>query len=352
MTNKERYKKAFEVLASSEQISLEVNQMKKIRNKKYSMRNVTVAVVICITLFGAGIGVYAAVNYYGILDFINRTNREVPEEAVPQIQTNVETTQDDNDTIFNCSIKEALCDSESITLVFEVSAKEKDKYLFVPADALPEDLMSDWSSIADKTAQEYASENNLTIVNISGRILNSEELGITVSSMDFLSDGDDVMDIYTYSGIRESSKTMNIDFVATGRVSNSKDVMRLESSFELQDMSTTTTETYICGEETSEEKFFKIEKAEVIQTDIGTYVDVFYINENGQNPEDGLTFRIVDQLGNKYVSSGVDLIEGNHYKVRCILNKSEIGDVLSIEAFDCYEKNVYGVTKLYIKATN
>ena len=351
MTNKERYKKVFDVLASSEQISLEVNQVKKTRNKKYSMKNVAVAVVICIALLGAGTAVYAAVNYFGILNFTNsRTYKEVPEEAVSQIQTNIETTQGDNDTIFNCTVKEALCDSQSITLVYEVSAIDRDKYLFIPEDAIPEDLMSDWSSITDKTAQEYASENNLTIVNICGGIMNSEDLGIAGSSMDFLSDGNDVMDIYTYCGIRESAKTMNIDFVATGRVSNSEDVMRLESSFELKDMSTTTTDTYVCGEETSEEGFFKVEKAEVIQTDLGTYVDVFYINENGQNPEDGLTFRIVDQLGNKYVCSGVDWIEGNHYKERCILNKSEIGDILSIEAFDCYEKNVYGVTKLYIEA--
>lgn len=353
MTNKERYKKAFDVLASSEQISLEVNQMKKTRNKIYGMKNVAVAAVICIALLGAGIGVYAAVNYFGILDFTNRTYKEVPEEAVSQIQTNIEITQGDNDTIFNCSVKEALCDSQSITLVYEVSAKDTDKYLFIPEDALPEDLMSNWSSITDKTAQEYASENNLTIVNIGGGIMNRKDLGIAESSMAFLSDGNDVMDIYIYCGITESAKTMNIDVVATGRVSNSKDIMRLESSFELQDMSTTTTNTYVCGEEISEEGFFKIEKAEVVQTDLGTYVDVFYINENGQNPEDGLTFRIVDQLGNKYVSMGgssVDWIEGNHYKERCILNKSEIGDILSIEAFDCFEKNVYGVTKLYIEA--
>lgn len=353
MTNKERYKKVFDVLASTEQISLEVSQMKKARNKIYGMKNVAVAAVICIVLLGAGTGVYAAAKYFGILDFTNRTTyKKVPDEAASQIQTNIETTQGDNNTIFNCSVKEALCDSQSITLVYEVSAKEKDKYLFIPEDAIPEDLMSNWSSITDKTAQEYAAENNLTIVNIGGGIMNKEELGITGSAMDFLSNGNDVMDIYINCDITQSAKTMNIDFVATGRISNSTDIMRLESSFELQDMSTTTTDTYVCGEETSEEGFFKIEKAEVIQTDLGTYVDVFYINENGQNPDDGLTFRIVDQSGNEYESiggSGVEWIEGNLYKQRCILNKSEIGDILSIKAFDCFEKNVYGVTKLYKK---
>lgn len=353
MTNKERYKKVFDVLASTEQLSMEVNQMKKARNKIYGMKNVAVAAVICIVLFGAGTGVYAAVKYFGILDFTSRISKEVPDEAASQIQTNIEAAQGDNDTIFNCSVKEALCDSQSITLVYEVSAKDKNKYLFIPTDALPGDLMSDWSSITDKTAQEYASENNLTIVNIGGGIMNTEDLGIAASTMDFLSNGDDVMDIYIHCGITESVKTMNIDFVATARISNSNDVMRLESSFKLQDMSTTTTDTYVCGEEISEEGFFKIEKAEVIQTDLGTYVDVFYINKNGQNPEDGLTFHIVDQSGSKYKSlggSGIEWIDGDHYKQRCILSKSEIGDTLCIEAFDLFTKNVYGVTKLYKKA--
>lgn len=354
MTNKERYKKVFDVLASTEQISLEVSQMKKAGNKIYGMKKAAVAAVICIALLGAGTGVYAAVKYFGILDFTNRTlYKKVPDEAASQIQTNIETTQEDNDTIFNCSVKEALCDSQSITLVYEVSAKDKNKYLFIPEDAIPEDLMSNWSSITDKTAKEYAAENNLTIVNIGGGIMNTKDLGIVSDTMDFLSNGDDVMDIYIYSDITESAKTMHIDFVATGRIAESNNVMRLESSFELQDMSTTTTNTYVCGEEASGEGFFKIEKAEVIQTDLGTYVDVFYINENGQDPEDGLTFRIVDQSGNEYDSiggSGVECIDGNHYKQRCILNKTEIGDILSIEAFDCFEKNVYGITKLYKKA--
>ncbi|MFU0826729.1 MAG: hypothetical protein ACFWTJ_04195 [Lachnoclostridium sp.] len=68
---------------------------------------------------------------------------------------------------------------------------------------------------------------------------------------------------------------MNIDFVATGRISNSNDVMRLESSFELQDMSTTTINTYVCGEESSEEGFFKIEKADTDMAHIVSTVSVF-----------------------------------------------------------------------------
>lgn len=41
-------------------------------------------------------------------------------------------------------------------------------------------------------------------------------------------------------------------------------------------------------------------------------------------------------------------IDGNQYKQRCILSKCEIGDTLYVEAFDCYEKNVYGILSVVI----
>ena len=346
MTNKEKYKKAFDVLVSSEQISLEVNTMK---NKRFRIKNVAAAVAICCILGGAGTGVYAAAKYFGIMDFANKTAVEVPEDAKQQIQKDIQTTQADNDTIFDCSVKEALCDSESITLVYEVSAKEADKYLFVPEDALPRDPMSNLGYTTDKTVGEYAAEHNLTIVNIGGGITNTEELGIVEESMDFSLVSDDVIDICVHSNIAEGKKTMNVDVVAIGRQADSEDVMRLETGFQLQDMSTTTLINYTCGSNTLENTFFKIEKAEVIQTDLGTYVDVYYTNENGQSEEDGLTFRIVSQDGNPLEEaggSGMECVDETHYKQRCMLNKCEIGDSLYIEAFDCFEKNVYGITEL------
>ena len=125
--------------------------------------------------------------------------------------------------------------------------------------------------------------------------------------------------------------------------------MRLQSDFVLQDMSTTTMTTYLCREKASGEQFFDIEKADVIQTELGTYVDVYYSNEKGDDPTDGLTFRIVDQTGKIYEStggSGVKCVENGLYSQRCMLNKCEIGETLYVEAFDCLGKEVYGVTEL------
>ena len=142
---------------------------------------------------------------------------------------------------------------------------------------------------------------------------------------------------------------MDVAMVATAHVSGSEEVMRLQSDFVLQDMSTTTSTTYLCSENASGEQFFEIDKADVIQTELGTYVDIYYTNTKADDPEDGLSFRIVDQARKAYKSmggSGVKCVETGHYSQRCMLNKCEIGETLYVEAFDCLGKEVYGVTEL------
>lgn len=326
--------------------------MKNMKQKSNYKRSIAAAIAVLVVVTAAGSGVYAAVRHWGILDFADRTVMDVPEEAVPQIQTEIKTEQEKNDTIFQCTVKEALCDSQTITVVYEVAAKEAGKYLFVPEDAMPEDLMSNWSNVFDTTAQEYAAGKGLTIVNIGGGIRNTDELGIAAQSVDFLSVSDDVMDICVTCGKTEEGTSMNVTMVATAHVSGSEEVMRLQSDFVLQDMSTTTSSTYLCPENASGEQFFVIEKAEVIQTELGTYVDVYYMNDNGDDPEDGLSFRIVNQAGKAYEftgGSGVIRVENGLYRQRCMLIKCEIGEKLYVEAFDCMGKEVYGVSELLRK---
>lgn len=186
-------------------------------------------------------------------------------------------------------------------------------------------------------------------MNIGGGIRNTEELGIAAQSVDFLSVSDDVMDICVTCQKEEEGTSMNVVMMATARISGSEDVMRLQSDFVLQDMSTTTSTTYLRSENASGEQFFEIEKADVIQTELGTYVDIYYSNEKGEDPADGLSFRIVDPAGAAYEStggSGVICVENGLYRQRCLLNKCEIGKTLYVEAFDCWGKEMYGVIEL------
>lgn len=129
--------------------------------------------------------------------------------------------------------------------------------------------------------------------------------------------------------------------------------MRLETSFELQDLSTTATTLYLCENDVSENQFFEIEKAEVIQTDLGTYVDIYYSNERGDDLDNGLCFRIVDADGKEYDtvgSSGTEYLASGKYKQRCKLAKCKFDEKIFVEAFDCFTKEVYGMTELSIES--
>ena len=56
MTNKEKYKKAFDVLAASEKISLEVDQMKNKKQKSNYKKSVAAAVAALVFVTAAGSG--------------------------------------------------------------------------------------------------------------------------------------------------------------------------------------------------------------------------------------------------------------------------------------------------------
>lgn len=353
MTNKERYKRAFDVLASSETISLEVSSMKNSTHRKPAGRRAAAAGFLAAAILGVCGTAYAAMMHFGILEFQSLASVEVPEDAVSQIQSAPAVVQGENRTIFQCAVREALCDSQTITLVYEVSAKEPGKYLFVPEDALPEDPMSNFSAISGRSVEEYACEKGLTVVRIGGGITNVEELGICEEAMDFRAVSDDVMDILVTCGKSEAGAHLNIKVVATAVEEGSDDVMRLESSFALQDLSTTVSTLYSNGDSTPGGLFFAVEKAEVLQTDLGTYVDVYYRSDPGSDPEQGLFFRVVDAGGQSCDTvggAGTEPLAEGQYRQRCRLSKCEVGSELYLEGFDCFSKTVYGTVKLTLQS--
>lgn len=307
------------------------------------------AAIVCMLALGGG-AAYAA-EHFGLLDFVGRLRDEIPEDATDLIETvnQQEFVKETDGSIIDCKVKEALCDSESISIVYEVSAKEKGKYLFVPTDALPEDSMLDWSDVADITAAEYAAEKGLTIVYIGGGIQNREELGIAESSMDFRSVSDDVMDIYVRSGKDTDTKNMEVSCIATARISDSDKVMRNEVHFTLEDKSSSEISVYK-PESPEGNDVYTIQRVEVIQTDLKTYVDIFYkVLDPEAESELGIFFRILDENGEEQECVGgsgeVRQADGTEH-IRLDLNKTDIGDHLILEGFDISEKTKYERTTL------
>ena len=69
--------------------------------------------------------------------------------------------QEDGDSILTYTVKEALCDKNSVQVVVEVTAKERGKYLLAGQDTMNEDPVRNLGIESDKTIGEYAAEKGL-----------------------------------------------------------------------------------------------------------------------------------------------------------------------------------------------
>ncbi|MDO5346657.1 MAG: hypothetical protein Q4E91_13065 [Lachnospiraceae bacterium] len=309
------------------------------------------AAVVCILAL-AGTGAYAAGQYFGILDFARRQRQEIPQEAEKLIDNQIAVSgeKETEDTIIDCTVLEALCDSQTITMVVEVSAKETGKYLFLPTDAMPEDSVAQWSTLSEQSAEEYAAEKGLTMVSIGGGISNRDELGIAEASMDFQSRAEDVMDIYIRCGKTEEGNTLKVNFTATAMFMEAEGnaVMKKNVTLTLQDRSETVTASYFPETpffEGAADVPYEVERAEVIQTELGTYIDIFYSDIDGEASESSLEFWPANENGEVYEilgGSGRELQETGTYKTRLQLNRTEIGDRFLLEAYDYNTNEICG----------
>lgn len=326
-----------------------------IRKGFFKSQAAAAAAVAAAILLGGG-AVYAAVAHFGLLDFTQRTGYKIPEEAQQYIEKEIEPVTDviGND-LFDCTVREALYDGEQIMLVYEVAAKESGKYLFVPTDAMPEDSMSDWSSHKDQRVQEYADAYNLKVVYIGGRITNTQELGISVQSMDFLSVSDDVMDVYVTCETEIDASSCNVVFRAIANLDlgsmDPNDKITQEINFVLENMGDATV-THYRPEEGNSVDGVSIKDIQVIRTKLGTYIDVFYDTDD------------MDALLDKYIKfkfrngseeigygggSGLEFNEGGGIKERYIVNNSSLGNVLTLEAYNYIEGTNLGTVTATLK---
>ena len=116
-------------------------------------------VLAAVTLLGTG--AYAAGKHFGILDFLRGNGNESampPVEAeeliVPVAEEEQEKTEITEGMAADYTVKEAMCDSESIYVVLEAKAKERGRYLFVPEDAIAEDPVRDFGIDSDMSVSE------------------------------------------------------------------------------------------------------------------------------------------------------------------------------------------------------
>lgn len=338
----------------------------KMNSKKYrknqrktGMTYLRAAVLILVSVTLLGTGAYAAEKYFGVLDFLRGNGNagavppvEAEELIVPVAEEEQEKTELTEGMLVDYTVKEAMCDSDSIYVVLEARAKEKGRYFFIPEDALAEDPVVDWGIEEDMSAGEYAAAKNLEIVHVNAGIQNTDELGIAVSTIYFQSVDDDVMDIMIECG--KTVKEQTLDVVCTGIVwdenkTSMDDVMRTEIRFTLTDISDSTATAYVpAGTAGIPGTTAVIEKAEVVQTKLGTYLEILYRDDN-KDFYVGPCFRLAGDAGQEHrirMASGTEVLADGEYFWKLSLEKMEFGDSILLEAYDAETKEVYGTFEL------
>lgn len=328
--------------------------------RKTGMSYLKAAVLILVSVTVLGTGAYAAEKYFGILDFLRGNGNagavppvEAEELIVPVAEKQQEKTEVTEGMLADYTVKEAMCDSDSIYVVLEARAKEAGRYFFIPEDAVAEDFVSDWGMEGDISAGEYAASKNLEIVHVNAGIQNTDELGIAVSTIYFQSVDDDVMDIMIECG--KTVKEQTLDVVCTGIVwdenmTGMDDIMRTEIRFTLTDISDSAATAYVpAGSAEIPGTMAVIERAEVTQTKLGTYLKILY-RDDSENLYAGPCFRLAGgKTGEEHrirMASGTEILENGEYFWKLSLEKTEFGDSILLEVYNAETKEVYGTFEL------
>ncbi len=328
------------------------------RKSSAGMAYLRAAALILISVMVLGTGVYAAEKYFGILDFLRESGNE---ETVPFVEAEdliVSAPEQEKEEITegmlaDYTVKEAMCDSDSIYVVLEARAKEGGRYFFIPEDAIAEDPISDWGMEEGISAGEYAASRNLEIVHVNAGIQNMEDLGIAVAAIYFQSVSDDVMDIMIECGKNVKEKTL--DVVCTGIVwdesmESMDDILRTEIRFTLTDISDAVSEAYVpAGSAEIPGTSAVIERAEVTQTKLGTYLEIVYKDES-EDWQQMPCFRLADAAAGEEhqvrIASGTEMLGNGENLWKLSLTKTELGDTIELEAYNAETKEVYGTFEL------
>ena len=236
-----------------------------------------------------GATVFAAEKYMGISSFFSNGGARLSKEAQALIE-NEPVQQEDGDSILTFTVKEALCDKNSVQIVVEAAAKERGKYFLVGEDSSYDDPVSNLGIDSNQTIEEYAGEKGLTVVRVNAHFEFGEKLGISSASGDFRSQEDDVLMIYSSAVKGNQSSNLTVSCVGVAMLPDAKsvdDVMRTNITFQLEDKSQGKSVTYVPvdGEGITADGKVKILSADIEETEVGDYVTIHCIFlEECENP--------------------------------------------------------------------
>ena len=264
--------------------------------------------------------------------------------------------QEDGDSILTYTVKEALCDKNSVQVVVEVTAKERGKYLLAGQDTMNEDPVRNLGIESDKTIGEYAAEKGLIIVKTGVSFDFNSDLGIETAVVDYRNLEDDVVDFYSSAVKTKESKDLTVSCIGTATLPDAKcvdDVMRTNITFQLEDKSQGKNAAYVPvdGEGITADGKVKILSADIEETEVGDYATIhcIFLEE-----ADSISLDVTDLEGNLWqlsdLGGGSEVAEvGKEATFQMSYQKTDLADEIGIRGYDYETNTTYEPVKMKLK---
>lgn len=353
--NRDYYQQMYDKIHISQDLEERLMDMYKMNNnvwkQKKSTRRTAWKVVAAVAALSIVVptGAYAASHYFGIADFFSLSGRKLNQDANKLIEkeiTQIPEKETASELPVTFTVQEALCDSGTVNIVVEAKANERGKYLLVPQDALESDSVENLGIDSTKTIAEYAKEKNLEILHVDSGFKVGSPYFPGVSSYYNKSLQDDVMEIGITAEREKDDTQLDVVFENAVWKSGSDDIKKSDTTFHLQDNSSSEIVQYhIEGSKEVAGTHSVITKVEMEKTEVHTYVTVYYVNSKPEI-DDGLVFRVKDSRdGSEWQfdsGSGVEDLGNGNFRQRMVYGAVDFPEQCVLEAFNCYEKNIYG----------
>ena len=291
----------------------------------------------------------AAGRYFGLFDFLTG-GRALPDEARGLIETDLAAAQADEDFPLDCTVKEALADGRSVRLVAELSADSQERLLLLPQDAMESDPAAGLGLDSSLTVGEYAQSKGLTLMWIGAGIKYDGALDINSQSIDYRSVSDGVIDVMISAVTNTAADDMDFTLDLSAHRGGADGVARRELNVKLKNGALSEERSYVpSGSGAIPGIDAAVISAAVTQTEVETYLEIRCTRDAaGMEALDseGLSFRIYAADGTELPSSSgsgaLEPDENGEYVTGYVLYKCDPGESFTLEAFNCWEKNVYG----------
>lgn len=375
---------AYEVIRTvSEEFDMEQH-----KEKRRSLSRGRVAVAALLVIFALGTTTVAAGNYFGLLDYFNWRNQEIPKDAEKLINEEVSQNKPTEEEkkgngYVDFSIRQTLCDSRQ--LVAEIAAKpiEKDKYFLIGLDILPEDPVSALgidSENGDMSVEEYAGKKGLKLLNVYANVDMGEAQISSSFDLKYEPDGTMIFVQTTENVIHEKNMTLTCNTgvlppdgeeEAADITAEEKELIKEGKMEEPEDNWIRDSFTFQVTDNSNSENFVykpvqigRIEKTAIIldevkmvQTEFGLYVDTRYHYDPDATQEElaasrDIVFDVVKENGDWLergageAGGGTIQLDDGSFLQSSYYALTELSEEMPVKVFDCMNKNQYGIIKV------